>query len=237
MIDKSSYFHVQIRKSIGKSAKKLSKLKFVPANIYGMGKDSQAVQIADVDFHRMVSGGHDTGLVYLVFDESQKPTPVLVDEIVLHPVTQVPQHMVFRRVDLKQEIEIEVKIEVIGECEVADATPVVVKDTIQIKAVPENIPESIKVDISGFLQVGQSITLSQLTLPDGVSLVMGEDGIDEPLVVLQTTKVIEPVEEEKPMAEAVGEGEKVENESSGEKPSDGQSTAGENPPKPNSSEK
>lgn len=202
MIDKSSYFHVQIRKDIGKSAKKLNKLSFIPANVYGMGKPSQALQITDAEYRRMITGGHDSGLIYLVLDESQKPTPALVDEIALNPVTQVPQHLVFRRVDLKQEIETEVKVEMVGECEVVDATPVVVKDSIQIKAVPESIPDSIKVDISGFSQVGESITLSELVLPEGVSLAMGEDGSDEPLIVLQTTKVVEPVEEEKPDAGA-----------------------------------
>ncbi len=206
MIDTSIYFHVCPRKIFGKKAKKLKNDNFVLANLYGLNKPSLALQVTQDELRALVAGGHDSGLIYAVIDETKEKIPVLVDEIVRHSTTNAPQHVVLRRVDLKEEIETEVKIVVNGTCEVVDATPVVVKDSVVITAIPSKIPDFISIDVSTLTEEGQSILLSQLSLPEGVKLVLAEDADDEPVVVLQTTKVVEPVEPEPAEAEADVEG-------------------------------
>lgn len=218
MIDTSINFHVFPRKVFGKKAKKLKHDNFVLANLYGLNKPSVALQVTQDELRSLIVGGHDSGLVYAVMDETKEKIPVLIDEIVRHSITNSPQHIVLRRVDLKEEIETEVKIVFNGTCEVTDATPVVVRDSVLISAIPSKIPESIEVDITPLTEVGQSIMMSELSLPDGVKIVMAEDANDEPVVVLQTTKVEEPVEVE-PAEDEVG-AEETEATDSDTKPSD-----------------
>ena len=206
MIDTSIFFHVFPRKVFGKKAKKLKNENYVLANLYGLNKPSLALQVTQDELRALVADGHDSGLIYAVNDETKEKIPVLVDEIVRHSITNAPQHVVLRRVDLKEEIETEVKIVTQGICEVADATPVVVKDSVLITTIPSKIPEFITIDVSTLTEEGQSILLSQLSLPEGVKLVIAEDADDEPVVVLQTTKVVEPVEPEPTESEEAVEG-------------------------------
>lgn len=226
MIDTQALFHVSCRKKLGKAAKSVTRDNYILANIYGLGKASEAIQIKKDEVRRLITGNFDTGLIYVEIDGQSAKIPVLVDEIARHSVSQAIQHVVLRRVDLKEEIETEVAIKLVGECEIIDATPVLVMDSVTIKTIPANIPESIEVDVSGFTQVGQSIMASQLVLPENTKLVVGEDEDDSPVVVLQTTKVEEPVEEVLP-AEAEGaEGESTEEtaKAEGQETKDGDQT-------------
>jgi large subunit ribosomal protein L25 len=70
---------------------------------------------------------------------------------------------------------------------------------IEVSCLPRYLPEFIEVDVSG-LELDESITLSQLSLPDGVEipqLAQGEE-FDQPVVAIHRIKavVIEPEEGE-----------------------------------------
>lgn len=202
MLDTQVKFHVRLRKKFGKTTKSLKREGYVLANLYGLNQPSLAIQMKKTELQRLFAGNFDSGLVYIEVEGETSATPVLVDQVAKHPVSGEIQHVVLRRVNLKKEIEIEVKIKPVGSCEIVDATVVLVTDFVTIKTVPSNIPELIEVDISGLSEVGQSITLSQLILPENIKLVIDEDTKDNPVVMLQTTKVEEPVEEVAPVVQA-----------------------------------
>jgi len=209
MIDTRAIFHVFSRTKIGKKAKALRQKNNVLANLYGLSKPSMALCIDKSEVKRLFSDKHESTLFYLDVDGDKAKTPVLLDEVVKHPVSGEMQHLVFRRVDLKEEIETEVQIKLLGKCEVADATAVLVINAVKIKTIPTNIPESIEVDISHLSQVGESITSSQLKLPANVMLIVDEDTKDSPVVALQSTKVEEVVEEVVEAGAEAGTGEEA----------------------------
>ena len=195
---KNIEFHVLERKVSGKKVKQLRENGYIPANIYGLGKDSQLIQCDQKKLQQLLKSHGDQGLLYLVLDGQEKSIPVLMDEVVVHPVSAEPLHVVFRRVSLKTKIETEVEIEVVGEVDIKNAVVEQTRDSLPIEALPADIPESIQVDISGLTQVGDSILVSQLQIDTSkIKIMLSEEELEGPIVVVQEIQEeVEPEEVE-----------------------------------------
>ena len=75
---------------------------------------------------------------------------------------------------------------------------------LNIEALPGDIPDSLHFDVSG-MHINETVTLSQLTAPAGVTLL---DDPDETVLATLTPPTLEPVEDEiETETELVGEGE------------------------------
>lgn len=205
-------FHVQKRLIDGANLQVLRSQQLVPGNIYGLRQPSQAIalQLKEIASYLKDSEG---GLVYLVA-EDKSTTPALVDDVARHPVSGDLQHVVFRRVSLKEAVTSEVAIELVGENDVPETTVVQVVDSVEVESLPTDIPESLEVDISTLTEPGQVVTFAQLQLPKGVALVLEEERMADPVVLLQEFKEeVEEVVVEETQVEAGSEGEEQPDES------------------------
>jgi large subunit ribosomal protein L25 len=208
-------FPISTRDLKGKNAKQLRAQKIVPGNVYVAGGDSVALQFSEKEFNKLYEEVGETGLVYLKIDELKKDRPTLVDEVQVDPVSGSVLHVSFKEVDLKEKIEAEVQIELVGEFELKEAVVIQVKNSIIVEALPTDLPEKFEVNIGDLTEIGQSITLADLDFDKSkVSLVEVESDEDweNPVVLVQEQReeeVEEVIEEEEVDGE---EGEKVEGE-------------------------
>jgi large subunit ribosomal protein L25 len=100
---------------------------------------------------------------------------VLLRDAQWHPYKQQVLHVDFQRVDKTHKIHVKVPLHFLN----ADVAPGVktgggkvshVVTEIDVSCLPGNLPEFIAVDLSG-LELGHSIHVSELKLPEGVELV------------------------------------------------------------------
>jgi large subunit ribosomal protein L25 len=130
-----------------------------------------------------------------------KSEPVVVKEQQRHPVRGNLMHIDFQVVDLKQAIQSEVAIELLG----ADESPGVteggvlehITHSINVEALPTDIPESIPVDVSGMV-IGDTLQLDAVVAPEGVEWALGE-GVDPGEITIATLNP--PRVEEEPEVE------------------------------------
>jgi large subunit ribosomal protein L25 len=140
----------------------------VPGIVYGLGNDPIAVS---VDF-RELRGALTTeaGINAIInLDVSGENQISIVKEIQRHPVRQEVLHVDFLRVDPDKEIEVDVPIVMTGEArEVIQADGIVDQSlfSLPMLAKPGSIPNEVTVDISE-LQVGDSVLVSDIVLPEG----------------------------------------------------------------------
>jgi large subunit ribosomal protein L25 len=88
---------------------------------------------------------------------------------------------------------------------------------VAVECLPKDLPEYIEVDISA-LEIGESIHLSGLTVPEGVTLTelaRGEDH-DSSVVSIHVKRVVEEIEDEAPTAEGGEDGEEAKDAGEGE---------------------
>ena len=105
---------------------------------------------------------------------------VLLRDFQMHAFKQLVLHADFQRVDASQKIHTKVALHFIN----ADISPAVklnaavvshVLNELEVSCLPGKLPEFITVDLSA-LEAGASIHVSQLTLPEGVTVVAhGQD--------------------------------------------------------------
>src|SRR3989344_1562079 len=106
---------VKPRSVFGKKLKSFRKTGNIPGNIYGQDFKSQSVRVMFKDFTKVYKIAKETGVVYLDLDK--KEIPVLIKNIQRQPVNDSILHVDFGKIDLKQKIQTEVPVLVIGQSE------------------------------------------------------------------------------------------------------------------------
>jgi large subunit ribosomal protein L25 len=142
----------------------------VPGVLYGGGGDPVGFD-ADARELRLALAG--SGAVLDLSVDGGKPTPVVLKEAQRHPVRGETIHVDLLRVNLNEAIHAVVPVELEG---VDDAPGVKeggvleqITRELNVEALPTAIPESIVHQV-GEMQIGETILLSALSTPEGVTL-------------------------------------------------------------------
>ena len=189
--------NAEAREIDGKSSsRKLRNAGSVPAVIYGGETDPIKVSILEKDITKAseVPGFTTQILKITVSGEEQS---VIVKELQRHPATQRVLHADLQRVNPDTKISITVPVRFINEdicigVKTHGGAIARLINNIDISCLASNLPEYLEVDIAE-LDVGDSIFLSGLNLPDGVeipSLALGEDR-DQAVVSVTEAKVLD----------------------------------------------
>jgi large subunit ribosomal protein L25 len=196
---------VEIRDERGSRAtRRLRRSGLVPGVLYGGSHDETvSFKVGDRDLRRILVDG--SALIDIEIG-GEKSVPAILKDRQLHPVRDEVMHIDFLEVNLSEKIHASVAIELEG----ADDAPGVKEGgvldhatrEVEIEALPTDIPERIVVDVSA-LEIGSTLTLSEVTAPEGVEFV--HEHLDEVTVasVVLPTKVEEPEIEAE--TEVVGE--------------------------------
>lgn len=193
-------FSAKPRTLIGKKSNQLRGQSLIPANITGDLDKPITITIEKQAFHNLYEKVGDTGLVYVQVEGDKDSHPVLINEVQVDPILNNVLHVVFRQVNLKEKVEAEVPVELIGELQVKDALVVTVHDAITVSALPADLPEKFEIDISLFTEIGQQVTFAQLSYDKSkVELDIEEEELETPVILVQEIK--EQVEEEPVVAE------------------------------------
>ena len=114
-----------------------------------------------------------------------KAEKVLLRDFQMHAFKQLVLHADFQRVDAKQKIHVKVPLHFIN----AEISPAVklsagiishVMTDLDVTCLPKDLPEFVEIDLAN-LEVGNSIHLSDIALPKGVTAV-AHGGQDNPTI-------------------------------------------------------
>ncbi len=163
------------REGRGKNdARRLRASGFVPAVLYGEGNEaggSTALAVPDKKVDYTLTHLGDNAL-YNISLGSGTSTARVVD-VHRNPVSGRLIHIDFIPVNMTERIEITVPLTVEGEAPGVEQDGGVLQQVayeLQVESLPGEIPQEIVVNVSN-LQMGDNLTLGDLTLPDGVSLI------------------------------------------------------------------
>ena len=189
--------NAETREIDGKSAsRQLRRAGSVPAVIYGGKEEPLRISILEKDIAKASElPGFATQILNISI--SGKDQNVIVKEIQRHPATERVLHADLMRVDPDTKISISVPVRFVNEdlCVGVKmhggAISRLIND-IDITCLASNLPEYIEVDVEA-LDIGDSIFLSALNLPEGVeipTLALGEDR-DQAVVSVAEAKVLD----------------------------------------------
>lgn len=189
--------HFTVAKRASQKNNQLRAAGLIPANMYQAGKDSVALQFSQTDFNRLYRTLGDNAIIYLQIDGAKTEYPVLIDDVQYDALGKAILHVVFRKVNLSEKINAYITVETSGEFKVPNGVLVMVKDAIEVEALPTDLPEKFVIDLEKFTNIGDQVTLADLSIDlDKVSLVLAEDEKAEDVVIALAQEKAEEVEEE-----------------------------------------
>ena len=214
MADQAS-LQVAPRNVMGRHVKRLRREGIIPANIYGRHQPSQALQVDSYVFERFLAGHHLTRVVNLQVDSNGGTLNALVRHISRSPRTGKVLHVDFLRVSMSEPITVRVPVRLIGEApavKVEGGVLLHLLDTVEVEALPADLPEGLELDISKLVEIDASLHVSDLVVPAKVKLLSDPEE--------SVAKVIAPravlAEEAKAEAEAEAAAAPAEAEAAGE---------------------
>ncbi|MDA0352051.1 MAG: 50S ribosomal protein L25 [Chloroflexi bacterium] len=171
-------YDVELRSVTGKGLKQLRRDGTTPANIYGRGLESVAVQLPWARARFLLNAHGRNTLIELKLGAEGKARPVVVRDISRDPVSGAVFHIDFFQVDLTRPIQAAVPIHFIGEAPAVHTFGgvfVQALDVVHVEALPNEMPEAVEVSIESLTELEQSLTVADITLPHGVTMLTAED--------------------------------------------------------------
>lgn len=181
--------NVQIRQEVGKGpARRLRNAGSIPAIFYGRHTRPVRLAVKTAELIKLLHGGEENVFVRLSFDEAgeHRDKLVMIKELQTHPLTGKPRHVDFYEITEDHSFTFELPLHFEG-------VPVGVekggelqhlKREIKVSCLPSKLPEALSVDIQA-LEIGDSIKISGLTIPEGVTVL---DHADVAVVSVSTKK-------------------------------------------------
>ncbi len=160
------------REGTGKLANRaLRAQKQVPGVIYGGTQEPQNVALEYKLVWQNYQTGHFLSTVYML-DVDGKKERVIPRDVQVDPVRDFPIHVDFMRVSRTSRITVEVPVQFVNE----EASPGlkrggvlnIVRHQVELSCPADSIPDRITVDLTG-LQIGDSVHISAIKLPEGVT--------------------------------------------------------------------
>lgn len=152
------------RELLGRKVKQLRREGILPATMYGKDFEPMSVQFDGREFEKIFEHVGESGLVEITVDGTTYP--VLFRNPQYHPLWGELVHVDCYKVNLKEKITTTVPLELIGEAPIVKAGNILVPvtESIEIEALPTDLPEKIEVDISGLETLESMITVADLII-------------------------------------------------------------------------
>lgn len=169
----------QQRTELGKKTKTLRTEAVLPTVLYGEGIPSTPLSVPAKDFERVFREAGETSLVTLRVD-SGKAYNVLIHDVAKDPLTLKPIHADFYAVRMDKPIAAKVPLAFVGESPAVEnegGILVKVLHELEIKALPQDLPHEIVVDLARLEHIENKIHVQDLVLPPGVATSVATDEV------------------------------------------------------------
>ena len=141
----------------------------VPAVIYGAGEAAQAIALDFNQAKQLIFAGHFLTTVFEI-DVDGRKTRAIPRDYQLDPVKDFPLHVDFLRLADGQAIRVTVPVHIVGQ-ETSPGvkrggTVQIVEHTVELLVPSDRIPDYVEASVAK-LDIGTSVHLSDITLPEG----------------------------------------------------------------------
>lgn len=176
------------REVTGKQVKVLRREGKLPAIVYGYGVESMPIVLDHKSSSRILANAESSSLIMISLDGKEYPT--LVREKQWDYIRRSLTHVDFQVVSMTELIAAHVRIELIGVSAAVknfDAILLTGLNELEVEALPANLPESIEIDISGLVNIGDGIFVRDIVVSNDITLLSDPDA----MIAMATARAVE----------------------------------------------
>lgn len=165
-------------KSGTKACRALRKEGKLPGVVYGEGKEADMITVSMKDFEKVWKDEGEASVFALEGLEKEKS--VLIQDVTLDPLYGTPLHVDFYAVQTDKVVSVEVPLVFEGTAPAEKelgGTLIKVIRSLEIEALPKDLPKEIVVDISGLKTFDDQLHIKDIVLPVGVTATADPDEV------------------------------------------------------------
>ena len=172
-------FEATLRTNTGKGAARQARRDgLVPGVVYGGGEDPIAINVPFNVLFKKLKAGRFLSTLFNLKVEGHDDVRVICRNVQRHVVKDLPTHLDFMRLKRTTKINLFIGVEFINEDDCpalrAGGILVPVRNEVELVVTAGDIPEVLTVDLAG-LEIGDTITISSITLPSGAKPTIDRD--------------------------------------------------------------
>ncbi|PIE15516.1 MAG: 50S ribosomal protein L25/general stress protein Ctc [Rhodobacterales bacterium] len=214
MAGKIPDLHAEVRQGTGKGAARQARRDgLVPGVVYGGSADPLPINIPYNRLFKMLKAGGFLATLFNLKVEGHDDVRVVCRDVQRDVVKDLPTHVDFLRLHRDSRIDMNIHVEFINEEECVGLSKggvlTIVRPEVELNVLAGDIPDHITVDLAG-LDVGDTITISSVELPEGVTPVITDRdfviaNVQAPTVSVEAEEADEAAEEGEETTEEAAE--------------------------------
>ncbi|MCW1908837.1 MAG: 50S ribosomal protein L25 [Candidatus Saccharibacteria bacterium] len=185
MSNDSITLKVEERSVQGKAVKQLRATGMIPAVIHDHGKESRIVMAPHnemLKIYQQVGKHHPLSLLL-----GKQNYMALIKDVDFDPKKSLMRHVVFNAVKQDEKVETEVPVHLVGEIPAEKTGLMVIRslDHVDIEALPKDLIDSLEVDATSLVAIGDKVFVSDIKPPAGVTILTEPE---HPIAAVEETK-------------------------------------------------
>lgn len=183
--------NAESREKAGKALATMRRTGFVPAILYGKKRDPKMLKVSALDLEKATATEAGFNAIFDLKIDGKKEGLVRICDYQSDPMRRFFLHVDFQIVDLKEKVEVEVPVHLVGKAPGVKEGGILEQQrrTLELKCLVTNIPDHLEIDVST-LNIGDSIHADEVKLPEGVEFPHGTN--------FTIVAVVPPTKEEEP---------------------------------------
>jgi len=173
--------HAQERTGTGKGAARAARRDgMVPGIVFGGGVDPLPINIPFNELMKKLKAGQFKSTLFNLKVDGHDDVRVVCRDVQRDVVKDLPKHLDLMRLHRSTKINLFIPVEFVNEDDAPGLRKggflAVVRSEIELMVTAGDIPEKVTVDLSG-LEIGDTVTISAVTLPAGAKPTIDRDFI------------------------------------------------------------
>jgi len=182
-----------LRTVVGKKVSGLRRESIIPGVIYGHNTDPVAVQFNDRELEKSITKAGTSTTLQVFVEGTKEPYFAIFRDVQYHPIKRNVVHVDLQALNIKETVRLPITLSFIGEAPAIELGGLLLPhmNEVEVEALPLALVPEIPVDVSVLVEIGQSILVKDLVVPEGITILSEPED-----VVVQVTWIAEEEEEE-----------------------------------------
>ncbi len=174
---KKTELRAKTREKTKSQVKNLRAAGKIPAVLYGPKTENKNLLLDRVAFQKTYEIAGESNLIDLILEDNQIHK-VIIKDVQRDPVKNLFIHVDLYEVDMKKPIIVEVPLLFVGESKAEkELGGVLTKnlEVLEVECLPGDLVENIEIDLSSLSELGDSLHVKDIKIPNNLTLITPED--------------------------------------------------------------
>lgn len=184
------------RTIVGKQVKQLRREGLTPGVLYGTGVGSLALKFDARELERLVARAGSSTLISVFVAGTKAPYNAIIRDVQRDLLKQYVTHVDLQALSMTETVRVPISLvltSVSPAVQEQGGVLLQIVSVVEAECLPAALVPSIEIDISALVEIGQSLSVRDIVIPEGIELLTDPDEIIVQVTAVEEEKAVEGV--------------------------------------------